>query len=127
MPLCVIGAVPPWLQDDPLEGTSGAAAHPEIGPSLQEFLKQSRNHTQEKWRYVHLLSAKQFFFAQRFVPALLIISMRAVQLCFIVCCNITCGIQGSVTATNSNYYILVLLLYLFLEIMELRLYHHIGP
>ncbi|XP_012721116.2 coiled-coil domain-containing protein 84 [Fundulus heteroclitus] len=34
------GAVPPWFQDDPLEGTSGSAAHPEIGPHLQEFLKQ---------------------------------------------------------------------------------------
>lgn len=34
------GAVPPWLQDDPLEGPSGVAAHPEIGPSLPEFLKQ---------------------------------------------------------------------------------------
>nr|XP_046241327.1 coiled-coil domain-containing protein 84 [Scatophagus argus] len=41
------GAVPPWLQDDPLEGTSGAAAHPEIGPSLQDFLKQKE---QEKLR-----------------------------------------------------------------------------
>ncbi|KAM9858808.1 centrosomal AT-AC splicing factor [Aulostomus maculatus] len=41
------GAVPPWLQDDPLEGTSGSAAHPEIGPSLQEFLKQKE---QEKLR-----------------------------------------------------------------------------
>ncbi|XP_033475493.2 centrosomal AT-AC splicing factor [Epinephelus lanceolatus] len=41
------GAVPPWLQDDPLEGTSGAAAHPEIGPSFQEFLKQKE---QEKLR-----------------------------------------------------------------------------
>ncbi|XP_042343952.1 coiled-coil domain-containing protein 84 [Plectropomus leopardus] len=41
------GAVPPWLQDDPLEGTSGATAHPEIGPSLQEFLKQKE---QEKLR-----------------------------------------------------------------------------
>ncbi|TDH12950.1 hypothetical protein EPR50_G00053440 [Perca flavescens] len=41
------GAVPPWLQADPLEGTSGAAAHLEIGPSLQEFLKQKE---QEKLR-----------------------------------------------------------------------------
>ncbi|XP_067471503.1 coiled-coil domain-containing protein 84 [Thunnus thynnus] len=41
------GAVPPWLQDDPLEGTSGDAAHLEIGPSLQEFLKQKE---QEKLR-----------------------------------------------------------------------------
>ncbi|XP_018528311.1 LOW QUALITY PROTEIN: coiled-coil domain-containing protein 84 [Lates calcarifer] len=41
------GAVPPWLQDDPLEGTSSSSAHPEIGPSLQEFLKQKE---QEKLR-----------------------------------------------------------------------------
>ncbi|XP_070689690.1 centrosomal AT-AC splicing factor isoform X2 [Pempheris klunzingeri] len=41
------GAVPPWLQDDPLEGTSGASAHSEIGPSLQDFLKQKE---QEKLR-----------------------------------------------------------------------------
>ncbi|KAM3611023.1 uncharacterized protein V6R79_012558 [Siganus canaliculatus] len=41
------GAVPPWLQDDPLEGTSGASTHSEIGPSLQEFLKQKE---QEKLR-----------------------------------------------------------------------------
>ncbi|XP_028270026.1 centrosomal AT-AC splicing factor [Parambassis ranga] len=41
------GAVPPWLQDDPLEGTSGGAVHPEIGPSLQDFLKQKE---QEKLR-----------------------------------------------------------------------------
>lgn len=41
------GAVPPWLQDDPVEGTSGAAAQTEIGPSLQEFLKQKE---QEKLR-----------------------------------------------------------------------------
>ncbi|KAK2837909.1 hypothetical protein Q5P01_015121 [Channa striata] len=41
------GAVPPWLQDDPLEGTSGAAAHPEIGPSVEGFLKQKE---QEKLR-----------------------------------------------------------------------------
>ncbi|XP_051279884.1 coiled-coil domain-containing protein 84 [Dicentrarchus labrax] len=41
------GGVPPWLQDDPLEGTSGAAAHPQIGPSLQDFLKQKE---QEKLR-----------------------------------------------------------------------------
>lgn len=45
--MCVVGAVPPWLQDDPLEGTSGAAAHPQIGPSLQDFLKQSKNHAQK--------------------------------------------------------------------------------
>ncbi|XP_036953015.1 coiled-coil domain-containing protein 84 [Acanthopagrus latus] len=41
------GAVPPWLQDDPQEGTSGAAAQPEIGPSLQDFLKHKE---QEKLR-----------------------------------------------------------------------------
>lgn len=41
-PVWVVGAVPPWLQDDPLEGSSGAAAHPQIGPSLQDFLKQSK-------------------------------------------------------------------------------------
>ncbi|KAM6970056.1 centrosomal AT-AC splicing factor [Aplochiton taeniatus] len=42
------GAIPPWLQgDDPLEGSSGTAAPPEIGPSLQEFLKQKE---QEKLR-----------------------------------------------------------------------------
>ncbi|XP_030274301.1 centrosomal AT-AC splicing factor [Sparus aurata] len=41
------GAVPPWLQDDPLEGTSGAAAQLEIGPSLQDFLKHKE---QEKLR-----------------------------------------------------------------------------
>lgn len=42
------GAVPPWLQDDPLEGTSGAATHPEIGPSLQEFLKQKEQEKLKK-------------------------------------------------------------------------------
>ncbi|KAF7648248.1 hypothetical protein LDENG_00159880 [Lucifuga dentata] len=41
------GAVPPWLQDDPMEGSSGAAARQEIGPSIQEFLKQKE---QEKLR-----------------------------------------------------------------------------
>ncbi|KAM9393056.1 centrosomal AT-AC splicing factor [Pholidichthys leucotaenia] len=41
------GAVPPWLQDDPQEGTSGTLALPEIGPSLQEFLKHKE---QEKLR-----------------------------------------------------------------------------
>ncbi|XP_034026869.1 coiled-coil domain-containing protein 84 [Thalassophryne amazonica] len=41
------GAVPPWLQDDPLEGSSGAAVRPEIGPSVQEFLKHKE---QEKLR-----------------------------------------------------------------------------
>ncbi|XP_020507910.2 coiled-coil domain-containing protein 84 [Labrus bergylta] len=42
------GAVPPWLQDDPLEGTSGAPAHSEIGPSLQEFLKQKEQEKLKK-------------------------------------------------------------------------------
>ncbi|XP_041643742.1 coiled-coil domain-containing protein 84 [Cheilinus undulatus] len=42
------GAVPPWLQDDPLEGTSGGAAHSEIGPSLQEFLKQKEQEKLKK-------------------------------------------------------------------------------
>ncbi|XP_056146280.1 coiled-coil domain-containing protein 84 [Lampris incognitus] len=41
------GAVPPWLQDDPLEGKSGSATPPEIGPSLQDFLKHKE---QEKLR-----------------------------------------------------------------------------
>ncbi|XP_062272959.1 coiled-coil domain-containing protein 84 [Scomber scombrus] len=41
------GAVPPWLQDDPVEVTSKAETHLEIGPSLQEFLKQKE---QEKLR-----------------------------------------------------------------------------
>lgn len=44
--MCVSGALPPWLQDDPLEGTSGAAAQPEIGPSIQGFLKHSKKHTE---------------------------------------------------------------------------------
>lgn len=43
------GAVPPWLQDDPLEGSSGAgAAQPEIGPSLQEFLKKKEQEKLKK-------------------------------------------------------------------------------
>ncbi|KAM7017617.1 centrosomal AT-AC splicing factor [Tautogolabrus adspersus] len=42
------GAVPPWLQDNPLEGTSGAAAHSEIGPSLQGFLKQKEQEKLKK-------------------------------------------------------------------------------
>ncbi|XP_023139576.2 coiled-coil domain-containing protein 84 [Amphiprion ocellaris] len=42
------GAVPPWLQDDPLEGTSGGATHSEIGPSLQEFLKQKEQEKLKK-------------------------------------------------------------------------------
>lgn len=41
---CVVGAVPPWLQDDPLEGTSGTVGHAHIGPSLQDFLKHSTHH-----------------------------------------------------------------------------------
>ncbi|TWW60286.1 Coiled-coil domain-containing protein 84 [Takifugu flavidus] len=41
------GAVPPWFQDDPLEGSSGTAAHAQIGPSLQDFLKHKE---QEKLR-----------------------------------------------------------------------------
>ncbi|XP_064207016.1 coiled-coil domain-containing protein 84 [Anguilla rostrata] len=40
------GAVPPWLQDDPQEGGSEAVER-EIGPSLQDFLKQKE---QEKLR-----------------------------------------------------------------------------
>lgn len=40
---CIVGAVPPWLQDDPLEGTSGTTAYKHIGPSLQDFLKHSMN------------------------------------------------------------------------------------
>lgn len=39
----IVGAVPPWLQDDPLEGTSGTTAYTHIGPSLQDFLKHSKN------------------------------------------------------------------------------------
>ncbi|XP_068422859.1 centrosomal AT-AC splicing factor [Clinocottus analis] len=42
------GAVPPWLQEDPREGTSTAAAHPEIGPSLQGFLKQKEQEKLKK-------------------------------------------------------------------------------
>ncbi|CAG5924962.1 unnamed protein product [Menidia menidia] len=42
------GGVPPWLQDDPMEGSSGAAAQPEIGPSLQEFLKQKEQQKLKK-------------------------------------------------------------------------------
>lgn len=42
------GAVPPWLQDDPLEGSSGSAAQPEIGPSLQEFLKHKEQEKLKK-------------------------------------------------------------------------------
>ncbi|XP_062237487.1 coiled-coil domain-containing protein 84 isoform X1 [Platichthys flesus] len=42
------GGVPPWLQDDPLEGPSGAKAHPEIGPSIQGFLKQKEQEKLKK-------------------------------------------------------------------------------
>ncbi|KAM9811039.1 centrosomal AT-AC splicing factor [Neosynchiropus ocellatus] len=34
------GALPPWLQDDPQEGTSASTAQAEIGPSVQGFIKQ---------------------------------------------------------------------------------------
>ncbi|XP_047446884.1 coiled-coil domain-containing protein 84 [Mugil cephalus] len=42
------GALPPWLQDDPQEGTSGTDGHPEIGPSHQEFLKQKEQEKLKK-------------------------------------------------------------------------------
>ncbi|XP_068594760.1 centrosomal AT-AC splicing factor [Brachionichthys hirsutus] len=42
------GAVPPWLQNDPLEGSSGATARPEIGPSLQGFLRQKEQEKLKK-------------------------------------------------------------------------------
>ncbi|XP_029019729.1 coiled-coil domain-containing protein 84 [Betta splendens] len=42
------GAVPPWLQEDPLEGTSRGTAQPAIGPSLQEFLKQKEQEKLKK-------------------------------------------------------------------------------
>ncbi|XP_037633166.1 coiled-coil domain-containing protein 84 [Sebastes umbrosus] len=42
------GAVPPWLQEDPLEGSSAAGAHPEIGPSLQDFLKRKEQEKLKK-------------------------------------------------------------------------------
>ncbi|KAG9351466.1 hypothetical protein JZ751_022716 [Albula glossodonta] len=42
----IAGAVPPWLQDDPQEGGSGVVER-QIGPSLQDFLKQKE---QEKLR-----------------------------------------------------------------------------
>lgn len=42
------GAMPPWLQDDPLEGSSGSAAQPEIGPSLQGFLKHKEQEKLKK-------------------------------------------------------------------------------
>ncbi|XP_024130880.1 coiled-coil domain-containing protein 84 isoform X2 [Oryzias melastigma] len=42
------GAVPPWLQDDPQEGTSGSSEQTEIGPSLQEFLKRKEQEKLKK-------------------------------------------------------------------------------
>lgn len=42
------GALPPWLQDDPLEGSSGLAAQTEIGPSLQGFLKHKEQEKLKK-------------------------------------------------------------------------------
>lgn len=44
------GAVPPWLQEeeDPLEGGSGSATQPEIGPSLQGFLKHKEQEKLKK-------------------------------------------------------------------------------
>jgi len=36
-----IGAVPPWLQDDPVKGNSA------VGPSLQDFLKHSKKRLTE--------------------------------------------------------------------------------
>nr|XP_040050661.1 coiled-coil domain-containing protein 84 [Gasterosteus aculeatus aculeatus] len=42
------GALPPWLQEDPLEGTSAAAGHPQIGPSLEGFLKQKEQEKLKK-------------------------------------------------------------------------------
>lgn len=41
------GAVPPWLQEDPQEGSSGTARQ-EIGPSLQDFLKQKEQEKLKK-------------------------------------------------------------------------------
>lgn len=52
----VAGAVPPWLQDDPLEGSSGTAAQPQIGPSLQDFLKQS------KTSHIYLIHSSNLMF-----------------------------------------------------------------
>ncbi|KAL0994605.1 hypothetical protein UPYG_G00124740 [Umbra pygmaea] len=40
------GAIPPWLQEDPLEGGSGQQQ--EIGPSLQDFLKQKEQEKLKK-------------------------------------------------------------------------------
>ncbi|XP_061528116.1 coiled-coil domain-containing protein 84 [Phycodurus eques] len=42
------GAVPPWLQDDPLEGMSTSAAPREIGPSAKEFLRQKEQEKLKK-------------------------------------------------------------------------------
>ncbi|XP_055019104.1 coiled-coil domain-containing protein 84 isoform X2 [Boleophthalmus pectinirostris] len=49
------GALPPWLQDDdddddddPLEGSSGSATQPEMGPSLQGFLKHKEQEKLKK-------------------------------------------------------------------------------
>lgn len=43
------GAIPPWLQeDDPLEGGSGSATQPEMGPSLQGFLKHKEQEKLKK-------------------------------------------------------------------------------
>lgn len=77
--LFVVGAVPPWLQDDPLEGTSAAAAHPEIGPSLQDFLKQSKDHTHTLLKLCGMETCCQLssLFALRNVTASMIISMSS--------------------------------------------------
>ncbi|KAK7934376.1 hypothetical protein WMY93_005272 [Mugilogobius chulae] len=45
------GALPPWLQDDdddPLEGSSRSATQPEMGPSLQGFLKHKEQEKLKK-------------------------------------------------------------------------------
>ncbi|XP_061837801.1 centrosomal AT-AC splicing factor [Nerophis lumbriciformis] len=42
------GAVPPWLRDDPQEGGSKKAAPSEIGPSVQEFLRQKEQEKLKK-------------------------------------------------------------------------------
>ncbi|XP_055080421.1 coiled-coil domain-containing protein 84 isoform X2 [Periophthalmus magnuspinnatus] len=44
------GALPPWLQDDddPLEGGSGSNTQPEMGPSLQGFLKHKEQEKLKK-------------------------------------------------------------------------------
>lgn len=41
------GAIPPWLQEDPQEGRSGTMEQ-EIGPSLQDFLKQKEQEKLKK-------------------------------------------------------------------------------